>query len=69
MAETTRTTARGFIIEVTDEMKKVTWPDWPQLKESTTVIVAIVTTVALLIFLKDQGVRGALGVVTSLFGG
>ncbi len=69
MAETTRTTARGFIIEVTDEMKKVTWPDWPQLKESTTVIVAFVTTVALLIFLMDLGVRGALGVVTSLFGG
>ena len=69
MAETTRTTTRDFAVEVRDEIKKVTWPDREQLRESTIVIVAFVTTVALLIFLLDVGVRGALSVVTSLFGG
>lgn len=69
MAETTRTGARDFAVEVRDEIKKVTWPDQEQLKESTLVILGFVTLVAVVIFLMDLGVRGALGVVTSLFGG
>jgi preprotein translocase subunit SecE len=69
MAETTRTTTRDFAVEVRDEIKKVTWPDQEQLKESTLVILGFVTLVAVVIFLMDLGVRGALSVVTSLFGG
>lgn len=69
MAETTRTTARDFAVEVRDEIKKVTWPDQEELKESTAVILGFVTLVAVVIFLMDFGVRGALSVVTSLFGG
>lgn len=69
MAETTRTGARDFAVEVRDEIKKVTWPDQEQLKESTLVILGFVTLVAVVIFLMDLGVRGALGVVHSLFGG
>lgn len=69
MAETTRTTARDFLGEVSDEIKKVTWPDWPQLKESTAVIVAFVAIVASLIFMIDRGVILVLNGITSLFGG
>ena len=69
MAETTRTTARDFAVEVRDEINKVTWPDREQLRESTVVIVAFVAIVALLIFLMDFGVRAGLGVIESLFGG
>jgi len=69
MAETTRTSAFEFVGEVRDEVKKVSWPDWAQLKESTAVIVAFVAIVGFLIFLMDVGVRGALGLVQSLFGG
>ena len=69
MADTTRTTARDFFVEVSDEIKKVTWPDREQLKESTAVIVAFVTIVAALIFLMDRGVILVLDLVTSLFGG
>ncbi|HEX2093952.1 MAG TPA: preprotein translocase subunit SecE [Longimicrobiaceae bacterium] len=69
MAETTRNTAFDFAREVRDEVKKVSWPDRAQLKESTVVIVAFVAIVAFLIFLIDLGVRGALSLVQSLFGG
>lgn len=69
MAETTRTTARDFLGQVSDEIKKVTWPDREQLRESTVVIVAFVAIVASLIFLMDRGVILVLNLVTSLFGG
>lgn len=69
MAETTRTTARDFFVEVSDEIKKVTWPDREQLRESTVVIVAFVAIVAALIFLMDRGVILVLELITSLFGG
>lgn len=69
MAETTRTTARDFLVQVSDEIKKVTWPDREQLRESTIVIVVFVTVVALLIFLMDRGVILVLDLITSLLGG
>lgn len=69
MAETTRTTARDFFVEVSDEIKKVTWPDREQLRESTIVIVAFVSIIAALIFLMDRGVILVLDLVTSLLGG
>jgi preprotein translocase subunit SecE len=69
MAETTRTTARDFFVEVSDEIKKVTWPDREQLRESTVIIVAFVAIVAALIFLMDRGVILVLELITSLFGG
>lgn len=69
MADTTRTSATDFLGEVRDEVKKVTWPDREQLKESTIVIVIFVAIVAAVIFSMDLGVRGALAVVESIFGG
>jgi len=69
MAETTRTTAVDFLGQVNDEIKKVTWPDREQLRESTIVIVAFVAIVAALIFLMDRGVVLVLNLITSLFGG
>lgn len=69
MAETTRTTARDFFVEVSDEIKKVTWPDREQLRESTIIIVAFVAIVATLIFLMDRGVILVLNLITSLLGG
>ena len=41
MAETIRST-RDFLGDVRTELEKVTWPDWPQLKNSTGVIIAFV---------------------------
>ena len=68
MAEMIRST-RDFAGDVQDEMKKVTWPDWPQLKNSTFVIVVFVVVVALLIFATDFLVTGALQLVQSVFTG
>jgi preprotein translocase subunit SecE len=61
--------AREFGAEVVDELKKVTWPDWPQLKNSTFVIIVFVLLVALIIWLMDLGVRGVLRLIMNLFAG
>jgi preprotein translocase SecE subunit len=67
MAEQTRTSPRDFMVEVVEQIKKVTWPDWPQLKSSTGVISVFMTIVALVIFVMDYVVRMGLDVISSLF--
>jgi len=61
------TTARDFLMEVYDEIKKVTWPDWPQLKNATLVILVFVLIVAGIIWVMDFGVRGVLGLIMNVF--
>lgn len=68
MAESLRS-IRDFVGDVRTEMQKVTWPDWPQLKNSTYVIIIFVTVVALLIFAMDFVVNNALELLRSLLGG
>ena len=68
MADTVRSAA-GFLEDVRDELQKVTWPDWPQLKNSTYVIIVFVVVVALLIFVMDFAVNNALELLRSILGG
>ena len=69
MAETTRTTVFDFFREVNEQIRKVTWPDLPQLRQSTGVIVVFVLTVGLIIYGMDFVVRSVLHLVSSLFTG
>jgi preprotein translocase SecE subunit len=68
MADTTRTSARDFFVDVKEQVQKITWPDQEQLKSSTGVIVAFVAIVALIIFGMDLVVRTVLELIGSLFG-
>ena len=61
--------AQGFVTDVRTEMQKVTWPDWPQLKNSTFVIVVFVTVLALVIFVMDFVSARLLELLSSIFGG
>lgn len=59
---------REFTVEMVDELKKVTWPDWPQLKNATFVILVFVIIVSLIIFAMDASVRGIINnVILGLF--
>jgi len=66
MAELVQKT-RQFTTEVVDELKKVTWPDWPQLKNATIVIIVFVIIVSLLIFGIDFVVRSLINFIIGLF--
>ena len=67
MADTFRN-ARDFISDVQSEMLKVTWPDWPQLKNSTFVIVVFMVVLSLVIFVMDFATNAVLESVRGLFG-
>lgn len=60
---------RTYISEVVDELKKVTWPDWPQLKNATLVILVFIMIVSLIIFAMDQVVSRVLRFIVGLFTG
>jgi len=59
--------SRDFVGEVVDELKKVTWPDYPQLKNSTLVIIVFVFIVALIILAMDASVRGIINLIMGIF--
>jgi preprotein translocase subunit SecE len=62
---------KDFLTEVTDELKKVTWPDWPQLKNATFVIIVFVLVVSAIIWVMDQVVKllvGPNGLIMNLLG-
>ena len=60
---------RQFTDETVDEMKKVTWPDRDQLRNSTFVVLVFVVIVSGIIWLMDVSVRGGLGVIFDIFAG
>ncbi len=61
------TRTRAFTAEVVDEIRKVTWPDWAQLKNSTFVILVFVFIVSTIIWIMDLGVRGIMNLIMDLF--
>jgi preprotein translocase subunit SecE len=61
------TRTRDFTAEVVEELKKVTWPDAAQLRQSTLVILVFVVVVALIIWVMDIGVRTVLNIIMDLF--
>ena len=58
-----------FVDQTVEEMKKVTWPDWPQLRNATFVILIFVIVVAAIIWLMDRSVSFILNFVIDLFAG
>ncbi len=60
---------RQFTDETVDEMKKVTWPDRDQLRNSTFVVLVFVVIVSAIIWLMDVSVRSGLGVIFDIFAG
>ena len=68
MADTTRTSARDFFVDVKEQVQKITWPSQDELKSSTGIILAFLAMMALIIFGMDLIVRNVLGLASSLFG-
>ncbi len=43
-----------FLRETGQEMKRVTWPTWKELREQTVVVIVTVAVVTFFIFVVDQ---------------
>jgi preprotein translocase subunit SecE len=61
------TRTREFTAEVVEELKKVTWPDAPQIKNATFVIIVFCIIVSAIIWIMDLGVRQVLRGIMALF--
>jgi len=59
---------REFVAEVSVEMKKVTWPDWEQLRNATGVIIIFVLVVAAIIGFMDLVFRQVVNLIISGLG-
>ena len=68
MADTIRST-RDFVGDVRTEMQKVTWPDTPQLKNSTFVVFVFVVALTIVIFSMDLLVNNGLQLLRGVLGG
>ncbi len=59
---------REFMYQVPGEMKKVTWPDWEQLRNATAVIIVFVLVVAGIIGLMDLVFRQVVELIIKALG-
>ena len=59
---------RDFTQEVIDELKKVTWPDWDQLRSATIVVILFTVAISAVIWLMDSVVSWVVGLIMGMFG-
>ena len=60
--------SKSFVQECLVELKKVTWPDFEQLKSATLVVLVFVIGISFLIWLMDVAVRNLVAAVMGIFG-
>jgi preprotein translocase subunit SecE len=59
---------RVFVEESWEELKKVTWPDYEQLKNATLVVILFVFIISAMIWLMDVTVRTIIDFILGIFG-
>ena len=59
---------KTFLEESWAELRKVTWPDYPQLKNATLVVLFFVVLISIVIWLMDVTVRTIITSIMGIFG-
>ena len=59
---------RDFIEECYEELQKVTWPDYDQLKSATLVVILFVFLISGIIWIMDVSSRTVIGLIMGVFG-
>ena len=59
---------KTFMQESALELKKVTWPDFDQLRNATLVVLVFVIGLSLVIWLMDLAVRTLIAAIMGIFG-
>ena len=62
------TSTRDFIEECWEELAKVTWPDYEQLRSATLVVIVFVILISAVIWIMDVASRTTIGFIMGLFG-
>jgi preprotein translocase SecE subunit len=58
---------KTYVEELQAEMKRVTWPSWPQVRATTGVVIAAVFLFAAYFFVVNYGVNMAITKLIALF--
>jgi preprotein translocase subunit SecE len=58
---------KTYVEELNAEMKRVTWPSWPQVRGTTGVVIAAVFLFAAYFFVVNYGVNMAITKLIGLF--
>ncbi len=59
---------RTFIEESWDELQKVTWPDYDQLKNATIVVIVFCIIISAMIWAMDGVIRVLIDAIMGIFG-
>jgi len=57
---------QSFFRETTGELRKVTWPTWPEARQLTGIVLAVMFIMGVLLGLTDAGARGLLNLMLGL---
>ena len=52
-----------FFRETTGELRKVSWPTWPEARQLTLLVLAVMVVMGIILGITDAGARGLLNVI------
>ena len=57
---------QSFFRETTGELRKVSWPTWPEARQLTLLVLAVMVVMGILLGITDAGARGLLNLILGL---
>jgi len=57
---------QSFFRETTGELKKVSWPTWPEARQLTGLVLLVMFVMGLILAITDTGARGLLNLLLGL---
>ena len=56
----------AFFRETTGELRKVTWPTWPEARQLTGLVLLVMATIGIMLGLTDAGAHGLINLLLGL---
>jgi preprotein translocase subunit SecE len=57
---------QSFFRETTGELRKVSWPTWPEARQLTLLVLAVMIVMGIILGITDAGARGLLNVILGI---
>ena len=57
---------QSFFRETTGELRKVSWPTWPEVRQLTGIVLLVMVVMGLILGVTDAGARGLLNALLGL---
>ncbi len=59
-------TIQSFFRETTGELRKVSWPTWPEARQLTLLVLAVMVVMGLILGITDAGAHGLLNLILGI---